>query len=96
MAIRIVSDASAGLPRAFCQEEGILLAPLGIHLQDELLEEMSGFFRLAGQHSVRPDYPLGDSLTQKSQLFVSYLTSDMTADAFETNYENITREALPR
>ena len=39
MAIRIVSDASAGLPRAFCQEEGILLAPLGIHLQDELLEE---------------------------------------------------------
>ena len=73
-----------------------VMAVQGVEYEDELLEEMSGFFRLAGQHSVRPDYPLGDSLTQKSQLFVSYLTSDMTADAFETNYENITRDALPR
>ena len=49
---------------------------------------------MAGRYRIAPDYALGDSDEQKSQLFVSYMTSNMTADEYETNYERITRNAI--
>ena len=41
-----------------------------------------------------PDYALGDSTSLKDQLFVDFMTSDMTADTYEKNYETITRNAI--
>ena len=37
--IRFISDATAGLPRAFCDREGVWIAPIGIQTQDGMLEE---------------------------------------------------------
>lgn len=71
-----------------------VMAVRNVQSEDEMLQKFNEYFKLAGRHRVVPDYPLGDSETQKAQLFVSYMTSDMTADAFETNYEDITRNAI--
>ena len=62
--------------------------------EDELLREFSGYFTIAGRYCVVPDYALGDSASLKSQLFVDFMTSDMTADTYEKNYETITRNAI--
>ncbi len=69
-------------------------AVAGVECQDELLAKFSGYFSIAGRHRVRPDYALGDSESLKEQLFVDYLSSDMTADEFETNYEVIVKNAV--
>ncbi len=65
-----------------------------VQCDDEMVNEFNAFFRMAGRYRIAPDYALGDSDEQKSQLFVSYMTSNMTADEYETNYERITRNAI--
>ena len=79
---------------SWAEETLSVMAVQDVEYEDELLCAFNDFFQLAGRSRVVPDYALGDSQTQKAQLFVSYLTSDMTADDFETNYENITRAAI--
>ncbi|MGI5885045.1 MAG: ABC transporter substrate-binding protein [Candidatus Spyradocola sp.] len=79
---------------SWAKETLSVMAVQNVEYEDEMLCAFNEFFQLAGKHTIRPDYALGDSQTQKSQLFVSYLTSDMTADDFETNYENIVRDAI--
>lgn len=63
-------------------------------LEDELLKEFDAYFNLAGRQHVSPDYVLGDSDSLKAQLFVDFMTSDMTADAYEKNFETITKNAI--
>ena len=71
-----------------------MFAVRDVQCDDEMVNEFNAFFRMAGRYRIAPDYALGDSDEQKSQLFVSYMTSNMTADEYETNYERITRNAI--
>ena len=71
-----------------------VMAVRDVASEDELLREFRGYFDTAGRYCVVADYALGDSQSLKDQLFVDFMTSDMTSDAYETNYENITKYAI--
>lgn len=90
--LRGLSDSE--LCGQWAQDTLSVVAVRNVSCDDVLVNEFNGFFQLAGRYRVAPDYALGDSDEQKSQLFVSYMTSDMTADEYETNYERITRNAI--
>lgn len=78
----------------WAQDTLSVMATKDVALEDELLREFSGYFTIAGRYCVVPDYALGDSNSLKDQLFVDFMTSDMTADTYEKNYETITRNAI--
>jgi len=71
-----------------------VMALKDISVEDPLLDEFGSYFDIAGKYAVKPDYNVGDSDQLKNQLFVDYMTSTMTADEYETNYENIVMDAL--
>lgn len=78
----------------WAQETFSVMALKDISVSDPLLDEFNTYFDIAGKYAVKPDYDVGNSDQLKSQLFVDYMTSDMTADDYETNYENIIKDAL--
>lgn len=78
----------------WAQETFSVMALKDVAVSDPLLDEFNTYFDIAGKYAVKPDYDVGDSEQLKSQLFVDYMTSSMTADEYETNYENIVKNAL--
>ena len=79
---------------AFASETLSVMAMKDVSCEDEILQEFNEYFAIAGRYRVAADYALGDSEDLKAQLFVDYMTSEMTADSYETNYENIIKEAI--
>lgn len=71
-----------------------VMAVSNVSSEDEMLTKFNSYFGYAGEHKVVPDYALGDSQDLKVQLFVDYITSEMTADEYETNFETIVRNAI--
>lgn len=71
-----------------------VMALKDVKVEDALLDEFNHYFTIAGKYAVKPDYDVGDSDKLKNELFVNYMSSDMTADEYETNYETIVKNAI--
>lgn len=78
----------------FAEETLSVMAMKDVQCEDAILQEFNEYFAIAGRYRIAADYALGDSEDLKAQLFVDYMTSEMTADAYETNYETIIKDAI--
>ncbi len=79
---------------AFANASCSLMAAKGIAYEGDLLPLLSPYLEAAGSHPVRPDFYMKNVSDLSAQLFVDYLTSDMTADDLEQNFSTIRRTAF--
>ncbi|MDR2650465.1 MAG: extracellular solute-binding protein [Clostridiales bacterium] len=87
--------SSSEVMTIWANQERCVVAASGIVYADSLQQSFADQFARSGKYRVVPDYNTGNLGTNRSQVFVDYMTDDtMTADEFERQINELTRKAI--